>query len=80
MKGRPVRVSLTLNEIIFLRWLRDKGGTGARSGNMWIGSTDRLVIHGYVEAQPDRSTPETVHYTLTSRGLAALRDAERDRQ
>jgi hypothetical protein len=80
MKGRQVRLSLTLNEITFLRWLRDVGGTGARSGKMWIGSTDRLVIHGYVEAQSDRFNPETVHYTLTSHGLVALKDAERHRE
>jgi hypothetical protein len=43
---------------------------------MWIGSTDRLVTAGFIEAQPDKFSPDTVHYTLTDKGLLALEEAE----
>jgi hypothetical protein len=70
------RFRFTPSELSFLRWLRDEGGTGARSGSMWIGSTDRLVTAGFIEAHPDKLSPDTVHYTLTDKGLLALEEAE----
>jgi hypothetical protein len=80
MKGEEFRANLNLSEITFLRWLHDEGGIGTRSGNVWIGSTDRLTALSYVEAQRDKFNLETIHYTLTSRGLAALKEAERHRR
>ena len=37
-------LKLTATEIFFLRWLRENGGSGASSGNNWIGAVDRLVL------------------------------------
>jgi hypothetical protein len=70
------KLKLTASEISFLRWLRGKGGNGARSGNMWIGPTDRLIKAGYVDAHPDKFSPDTVHYTLLDTGREGLDEVE----
>jgi hypothetical protein len=31
--------TLTAGEISFLKWLRARGGIGARTGNIWLGET-----------------------------------------
>ena len=66
------QLTLTAGEISFLRWLRDNGGTGSRSGNNWLGTAERLIRAGYVEVQMDRSRPDTLHYRLTDGGREAL--------
>jgi hypothetical protein len=66
--------TLTAGEISFLRWLRARGGSGARTGNMWLGATDRLIKVGFIDAHPDKFSPDTVHYTLLDSGREALDD------
>jgi hypothetical protein len=63
------QLTLTPGEISFLQWLSDNGGIGSRSGNNWIGTTERLVRFGYVEIQLDKLRANTVHYRLTENGL-----------
>jgi hypothetical protein len=67
---------LTAAEISFLQWLCDNDGQGDRLGNSWIGATDRLTKVGYVKVQVDSSSLDTVHYTLTKIGRAALDQLE----
>jgi hypothetical protein len=74
MAKKPLK--LTAHEVSFLRWLRGNGGSGARSGNKWIGSADRLVEADYVTDRTDPFRPATVHYVLTQAGAEALGRSE----
>jgi len=66
-------LNLSAHETSFLCWLSENGGSGARSGNKWIGSADRLIEAGYVKDRTDPSRPDTVHYMITLKGAAALK-------
>jgi hypothetical protein len=70
-------LKLTAAEIFFLPWLRENGGSGASSGNNWIGAVDRLVKAAYVKEQADSFNLDTVQYTLIERGRHALDEVER---
>jgi hypothetical protein len=72
-------LKLTATEIFFLRWLRENGGSGASSGNNWIGAVDRLVKAGYVKEQAYSFSLDTVQYTLTERGRHTLDGAAQKR-
>ena len=66
-------LNLSAHETSFLCWLSENGGSGARSGNKWIGSADRLIEAGYVKDRTDPSRPDTVHYMITLKGAEALK-------
>ena len=66
-------LNLSAHETSFLYWLSENGGSGARSGNKWIGNADRLVEAGYVKDRTDPSRPDTVHYMITLKGTEALK-------
>jgi hypothetical protein len=63
--------NLAEEEGSFLRWLRENGGYGKRTGKNWMRNDARLVTVGYVTAWRERSQ-DTVHYTLAASGAKAL--------
>jgi len=63
--------NLADEEVSFLRWLRENGGYGKRTGRNWMRNDTRLVAAGYVKAWNERSQ-DTVHYTLAASGAKAL--------
>jgi hypothetical protein len=73
MPGNLARGSANLaeEEASFLRWLRENGGYGKRTGKNWMRNDTRLVAAGYVKAWNERSQ-DTVHYTLAASGAKAL--------
>jgi hypothetical protein len=62
---------LAAEEACFLKWLREDGGHGKRTGKNWMRNDARLVAVGYVKAWKERSQ-DTVHYTLAQSGAKAL--------
>ena len=62
--------SLAPEEAAFLRWLRENGGTGTRSGTNWMNNDVRLVRAGYVGKSS--SDMNTATYSLAPSGEKAL--------
>jgi hypothetical protein len=65
-------LSLAPEEATFLRWLRENGGMGTRSGKNWMSNDVRLVCAGYVTK--NSADLNTVAYSLTESGEEALAD------
>jgi hypothetical protein len=63
--------NLAVEEASFMRWLRENGGYGKRTGKNWMRNDARLVAVGYVKAWNER-LQDTVHYTLAASGAKAL--------
>jgi hypothetical protein len=70
-------LELNNGELCVLRWLRISGGKAALSRNVVAGNSHfvipaPLIKAGYVKTHADPSSPNTMHYTLTTAGLEAL--------
>jgi hypothetical protein len=63
---------LAPEEVYFLRWLRDGGGYGKRTGKNWMRNDARLLAVGHVKAWTEK-VQNTVHYMLAQSGAKALR-------
>jgi len=71
-------LELNNGELCVLRWLRISGGkailsTNAVAGNSLFVVPAPLLKAGYVKTHADPSSPNTMHYTLTTAGLEALK-------
>jgi hypothetical protein len=70
-------LELNNGELCVLRWLRISGGkatlsTNAVAGNSLFVVPAPLLKADYVKIHADPSSPNTMHYTLTTAGLAVL--------
>ena len=70
-------LELTNGELCILRWLRISNGQATLSASAVARNSlfivpNRLLQADYVRIRADQTSPKTVHYTLTERGLEAL--------
>jgi hypothetical protein len=70
-------LELTNGELCVLRWLRISNCKATLSGSAVAKNSLFIVPHrllqaGYVQVRTDKSSPKTVHHTLTASGLEAL--------
>ena len=63
---------LTSDELMFLRWLRTKGGAASLASSTSPDFLQRLVSAGYIVKQPVLSVSETMQLRLTANGYEVL--------